>query len=161
MKSIIFLRHGKAAQPLVGQRDFERPLVEKGIDEVQNIAERLIKRNLNIDMIFSSPARRTQQTAQIVSEKIKSATIEYNSDIYESSINTMIQLIHKLPINKDHILIVGHNPCLTEIMSKISNSYIDNLPTSGIYQLSFETKTWDNIGEVKGKLDWIDYPKLN
>jgi hypothetical protein len=36
---------------------------------------------------------------------------------------------------------------------------LNNLPTSGVVALDFDTKKWSELAEVSAKLGFYDYPK--
>ncbi len=65
-RRLTLLRHGQA-QPIDScPEDFERELTRRGIVEAQEIAQRLVQRNLIPDLILVSPAERAWSTAEIV-----------------------------------------------------------------------------------------------
>jgi|AntRauTorckE6833_2_1112554.scaffolds.fasta_scaffold00972_13 broad specificity phosphatase PhoE len=68
MKTIYFIRHGESR----GYTDkFEQapetPLSEDGLKQSSQIAERI--KNINFDLLITSPLKRTLQTAELISEK--------------------------------------------------------------------------------------------
>lgn len=58
--SFVFLRHGKA---LNGENDSDRPLSKEGITQAEKCASFFRKNNKTFDLIITSSARRTKETA--------------------------------------------------------------------------------------------------
>ena len=59
----------------------------------------------------------------------------------------------------NNAIIVGHNPGLTNIINKLTNLKLDNLPTSGIVIIVFDVDNWKNINYKSGLVEWIKFPK--
>lgn len=78
---IYLVRHGESE---ANKKNFhhtpEVPLSELGFQQAQNVAKRF--KNINIDLIYSSPLTRAKQTAEIINKKIK-APIEYWDNLSE------------------------------------------------------------------------------
>jgi len=56
-------------------------------------------------------------------------------------------------------MIVGHNPALTDFINQYLKEPIENLPTSGIVGISFETDKWEEIPLAKHHVDILLFPK--
>ncbi len=69
---VFIVRHGQSQDSAdkVHQR-FDSPLTEKGLVQAKQVAERL--KNLEIDLIFTSPLTRACQTAEVISKLIDKA----------------------------------------------------------------------------------------
>ena len=65
-RRLTLLRHGEAQALDSCPEDFERTLTRRGTIEAQEIAERIVRRNLIPDLILVSPAERAWSTAEIV-----------------------------------------------------------------------------------------------
>ncbi|MFG6098561.1 phosphohistidine phosphatase SixA [Leptothoe sp. ISB3NOV94-8A] len=65
---VYFIRHGIAAERGTYVDDHQRPLVDKGIQKTQKIAQRLVSLGLHFDMLLTSPLVRAVQTAKILCE---------------------------------------------------------------------------------------------
>lgn len=70
MLKIYLARHGQdednASGILNGHRDF--PLTEVGVNQAQTLADKIKNADINFDIIYSSPFKRTLQTAKIIAE---------------------------------------------------------------------------------------------
>jgi 2,3-bisphosphoglycerate-dependent phosphoglycerate mutase len=75
---LLFIRHGDAEHPTAPLNDdpktFDLPLTPRGRRQAQALSERLAQRS--IDAIYSSPLRRTRETADIVAAALKLAVLD-------------------------------------------------------------------------------------
>lgn len=119
------LRHGKASwkEPC---RDFDRPLTDKGIHQVEEIAKWMIAHELKPDFIITSPAKRTLMTTNIVSKALKfeQQKIQIDSQIYEANLERLLKVLARCPSKSNHILLVGHNPSLENLVEFLLSSPI-------------------------------------
>jgi len=65
--NIYLMQHGK---PVPKDKDPEKPLSERGRDEVQNIAGFLKKAGIQVEAVYHSGKTRARQTAEIMNSKI-------------------------------------------------------------------------------------------
>ena len=68
MKHLHIIRHGKAAANFDQPSDFERPLIQKGIDNCKKVISFLKSRDFKFDLAATSPAKRAFDTAIIFAE---------------------------------------------------------------------------------------------
>ena len=97
MKNLILIRHAKSSWKNTSLDDFDRPLNKRGKQDAPIMADRLLKRGINMDYIISSPAKRAADTA-----KIFAGVLSYNSeitltdDLYEASQNQILEVINRI-----------------------------------------------------------------
>ena len=158
MKTVSFLRHAKSSWDNQGLRDFDRPLNNRGFRDTPDMAQRLLERQFNPDLILASTAKRALTTAEILAE-----AMDYQGDfvttgeLYHSSTTTILGLIHELDDKYDHVLIVAHNPGIGMIASMLSGQALD-FPTCAIASIDYDCLSWQEI-EGRGELIFYDYPK--
>lgn len=121
---IFILRHGKAEErsPNITS-DSKRSLTEVGKKELVEIARGMKNLDIEFDLIISSPLNRAKETADIISEKLykkKKITI-WDELKPESDILDTHKKLAKLPPDAK-ILLVGHEPHLTNLISSIISS---------------------------------------
>jgi phosphohistidine phosphatase len=56
-------------------------------------------------------------------------------------------------------MLVGHNPALTNFANRLLKVPIENLPTSGVVSISFDTDQWQNIALAGRKTNFVLFPK--
>ena len=71
MKTILLMRHAKAEPGVPGQKDFDRPLAERGNEDALRMGRALAKTGEVPDAIVSSPAARAKQTAEGAARTMK------------------------------------------------------------------------------------------
>ena len=68
----------------------------------------------------------------------------------------MINVINKYLSNFNNLMIVGHNPSITQFINYISNATIDHVPSGGMAVIDFQENILD---ELAGELIDFIYPK--
>jgi len=161
MKTLYLARHAKSYWKDQSIPDIDRPLNSRGKRDAPFMGEVLNDKKIMIDLIMSSPAKRTKKTAIEIASKIgyPEKKIQFNEDLYEASSNTIIKLIKKIEEKYDSVMIFGHNPGLTMLNNHLSNHYIDNIPTCGIVALQLDKK-WSELDKNSCKFLFFEYPKL-
>lgn len=137
-KNLFLIRHAKAEEHSFFKKDYDRNIVEKGIDRANTIANKLkasIDKSQNT-LIISSSANRALQTAQIFSAILgyPAHNIQLEKSIYEAHYKEILKVINKIPNDIETVLIFGHNPGLSDLTNYICDSYID-LKTSHISKI--------------------------
>ena len=160
MKKIILVRHGKSAWNNPNLTDHDRPLAERGLNDVPEMGIRLKEKGIVPDLILSSTATRAAQTAEILAEvlHLPKTKITYEKNLYHASASTILKNIQRQDDANELIFIVGHNPGMNDFIDFFGGSF-DNLPTSGQYGLLVDTEHWIKVCPENSKLWFLDYPK--
>ncbi len=113
------------------------------------------------DLIISSNAIRALSTARIFAEELnyKKKDIIIDESIYLCSKGHLLKTIKSAPEFYNNIILFGHNPELTDFCNSISDYSIDNIPTCGIFCVSFDTENWNEIEFGSGVFRFFEYPK--
>ena len=158
MKTLIIVRHGKSSWEY-SVSDKDRPLLQRGIFDAISVADVLNEQELSIDAIFSSPANRALHTAMIFLRQLYYPSDKFKvvNELYDFTGDTVLQFIKQLKDSLDTVVIFGHNHAFTHIANSLGNSYIDNVPTSGLVQLNFDVDSWASI--EKGITKQTIFPK--
>ena len=114
-------------------------------------------------MIFSSPAVRAYETACILAHALKFPieSIKIESGIYSGDADKIADLFYDLSKKIDSLMIVGHNPSITNFANLLLSSPIDYLPTSGLVCIQFDTKSWDEIWQAKIITNFVVTPQMH
>lgn len=163
MKTLILLRHAKSSWNDQAQRDIDRPLNERGRHDAPIMADRLGERGTIPQRIICSPALRTVTTAEIFANRlhIPLELIQHERQIYLGGPAHLLHLLHQQESNIDCVLLVGHNPALTDFLNELCPSVkLDNMPTCCVAELQFATTDWSEVDFGKATLKTLDYPKL-
>jgi phosphohistidine phosphatase len=138
MSHIYLLRHAKTEQNLF-KRDFDRELIEKWFSQIEKLIKKLKEDNITFDMIVSSPARRTKQTAEEVHKKVGRKKIEiiFDDDLYVCSANYLFSKICELEKEKLlNILIVWHNYAIEDVANHFANWKVGHVKTCGMFKIN-------------------------
>lgn len=162
MKRLTLLRHAKTEAAQSGQDDWDRELEPRGQRDAPEMARRLRERKLKPDRIITSPAARALATANFFAHDlhVPASKLVQDERLYLAAPKVLLQVIHELGGTDKHLMIVGHNPGLTEFAERISAERdIDNMPTCAIYTLEFDLKDWSELEWKSGVNAELDYPK--
>ena len=118
---LYLLRHGIAVD-LVARRfaeDADRPLAPEGERKLWQVAEAMEALDLSFDLILSSPYVRARQTAEIIAEALKARKkLEFSASLTPGgSTKKLIEYLHRLQPPPDNMLLVGHEPYLSGLIS--------------------------------------------
>lgn len=162
MRRLTLLRHAKTETQHSGQEDWDRELEPRGQKDAPEMARRLRERKLKPDRVISSPAVRALTTARIFVRELHLAASKLQQDerLYLASPKVIREVVRELGGDAHHLMIVGHNPGLTEFADRISaDREIDNMPTCALYTLELDIAGWDELEWDSGVNAELDYPK--
>lgn len=148
MRHLYLLRHAHAEDDH-NKDDLKRNLSKEGIKEAEAVADLLIKIHIKPALIITSHANRAYQTAQVIAETIKYPvkSIQLEQEVYNADEEGLLDLIQRQDEMYSCILLVGHNPQISQLLYKLTNS-MDSLPTAGIALIESPTNSWDNFSKA-------------
>ncbi len=113
----------------------------------------LKKMGFKPDKTIVSAAKRTRQTALELSKHldIKINQAEYLEELYECSAEVLRKVIEENIHRVNSLLLIGHNPSITDYVNQISLEYIPNIPTTGCVGIT--------IHPDKACVDFMVFPK--
>ncbi len=147
-KILAVLRHGEANHDFTN--DFQRELNAEGRSQLIRMRGLLKKTNINPERIISSAAVRTTQTTEIISEIFENSTIEYKREIYESEPAVILQSLAEVDKNVNTILLVGHNPGVSAVVSSIADQGYLSMQPGMLVILEVMIDDWKHLGEGTG-----------
>jgi phosphohistidine phosphatase len=168
MLTLSLLRHAKSSWADPAQDDFDRPLNERGREAAPRVGAYMAEQKLAPTLILCSPAVRTRQTLALVLPHLqRTAEVAYEDDLYLASTGQLLKRIRKTAAAVSHLMIVGHDPGMHAIATKLASSgdpaTLDLLaakfPTAGLAVILFDTKSWADVGHGDGRLRLFMTPK--
>ena len=111
--NIYLMQHGK---PIPKDKDPEKPLSERGRDEVQNIAGFLKKAGIQVEAVYHSGKTRARQTAEIMNSKINPDK-EPRKRGGLSPLDDVRTIAEEIKQEQKDFMIVGHLPHLEKFIS--------------------------------------------
>jgi phosphohistidine phosphatase len=161
LKTLLIIRHAKSDQSFFG-KDFDRPLNERGLKDAPDMANRIVKKNILIDALVSSPAIRATETAQLFYKTIdnKNSIVVYNAALYHAPASVFVDTVKKLNNNWNTVAIFSHNPGITSFVNNLNcGVLIDNMPTCGVFSVSAAVTDWALFNDAEKTFLFFDYPK--
>jgi phosphohistidine phosphatase len=144
-RSLILIRHTKSNWTDFSLPDFDRPIKKDRIDDAKNMAAQLKSLGVEPDLIICSPAKRTRQTAEYFCDKLKyeEKDIQFDKRIYESTAEDVLQVVRETDSKVKTLVVIGHNPSLTNLANMFAENSIEEIPTTGVVWLEFSIKDWE------------------
>jgi phosphohistidine phosphatase len=155
MKTLTVLRHAKSSWDDPVERDFDRPLNGRGHRAARRMGEWLRTEGLQFDRIIASPALRIRQTIEGVETGLgQRLPIEQDKRIYMASAATLFDLVRECPDSVSHLLVIGHNPGLEDLLLIATEG--DQSALRREAELKYPTATFASIDiAITTKRDWL------
>jgi phosphohistidine phosphatase len=160
--NLFILRHGLAVEPGSAgfNRDSDRPLTPKGERKLWKIGQAVEELEVCFDWILSSPYLRARQTAEIIAEALD---LRKRVEMCEAltPVGSPARLIETINARKpapESVLLVGHEPYLSELISLLISGSKD-LPII-MKKAGFCKLEVDSLRNGKcATLEWLLTPK--
>jgi phosphohistidine phosphatase len=159
MKTLFILRHAKSSWDNPDLADFDRPLNNRGLNAARFIGELIYRRNLQPQIIVSSPAKRAKQTAVLVKEVAEiPRPIQYDERIYEASPLSLFNLIREFDDKWKSVLLVGHNPGIENLL-RMTTGETHSMPTAALSKINLIIESWSELEANSNELEFLIRPK--
>lgn len=161
MKKVYVVRHAKSSWDNASLSDFDRPLNNRGMRDVPDMGQRLSRLQVLPDLLISSPANRAHTTAKGIAHEIgyDPLSIRTEPDLYHEGTQTIREVISKIDDSVESVMIFGHNPGFTDLIARLSDLNLYNLPTCAVCGIELDINSWKEIINTSGKKFYYDYPK--
>lgn len=161
MKTLLLIRHAKSSWKNSDLSDYQRPLNKRGLRDAPYMGKRIAHWGCQPEQIISSPSLRALTTAKPIATELNYNPINIieNEKIYGAGDQELVQIIQSFDDQFENIMLVTHNPGITNLANGLTNENILNIPTCGALQISFEIDNWRDIKDHTGILIEFNYPK--
>jgi len=160
-RKLSIIRHAKSSwdDPVIA--DFDRPLNPRGMRDAPLMAARLAANGILPDRIISSPAKRAICTARTFAKELalEPAVIEPDERLYLASADTLLDIIRDQDRSVGSLMLFGHNPGLTELVHRLGDCPLSNLPTCACAIFRIDGEDWAGTSRRTAHLEIVDYPK--
>jgi len=162
MKTLTLVRHAKSSWKHAGISDRERPLNARGKRDAPDMGARIQRHGIRPSLIVSSPAKRAWQTARIVAQEIDYPLefLQREESLYLASLDQLLDVVASQDNGFNHLMVVGHNPGLTDFANFLSPGLTNNLQTAAVVSVEIDRDDWMLYERPKTRLLVYDYPKL-
>lgn len=141
MRQLVVIRHAEANLGL-GQPDIARDLSDLGHVTAAAAGRQLSLSATSADLVLASTAVRVQETLDGIHENWTThADVETDADLYLASLSELGDKIKALPESIEKILIVGHNPGLSELVTYLTGLPVQ-LRNSEIVHMQAKVSHW-------------------
>lgn len=146
MKRLILVRHGKSSWKY-DVADDKRPLKKRGFRDGDLISRAFKKFYSKPVKIWTSPAVRALETAKIFKEKLEIEDEDFviKPNLYTFNKRDLLAQINTCDPAVEKLMVFGHNPAMTGLVNDLGNKTFDNIPTTGLTVIDFETNSWKDL----------------
>lgn len=143
---LTLVRHGHA-EPDANDGDFARKLDARGRSEAALCAEHLRALHYRPSLILASPAQRTTSTAEAlqVGLSLNKGSLRLEPRLYLADQRTLRTIVAETDSDVHHLLIVGHNPGLSDFAAELSDARAHAFATGAFCSLTFDTTDWREV----------------
>jgi len=155
MKTLILMRHAKAAAPEADQRDYDRPLAPRGHRSAAALGDWLRAQGHVPQRALVSGARRTQQTFE-------------GLGLTDTNLTLLPELYHAAPggyltalrgRSEESLLLIGHNPAIGALADSLLGgarvpASLAAVPTGATFVFHCEAPDWEQL--VRHPIRFVD-----
>jgi phosphohistidine phosphatase len=173
MRRLMLLRHAKTETDAPSGQDHDRRLDERGRSDAAEIGHWIGRNPPFPGLVLVSTAVRAKQTWDLawdeMKDRMKAPEVELLDELYGAEPAQLLQIVRMASASDPkRLMLVGHNPGMHELALMLTGhgdkaarkALEDNLPTSGLAILDFDTKDWSDVAFRGGKLALFVSPKL-
>ena len=160
-KELFLVRHAKSSWDDSTISDHDRPLNERGYRNTPEMGRRLSDSGVSPDALISSTALRARTTARIIADSLgwPEERVVLDRALYHASATELQEYIGGLNDSHFSVMLFGHNPGMTSVVSHLYGLALDNLPTCGVVHLKFSAMRWVETSRSMPSEATIDFPK--
>ena len=129
-------------------RDFERPLSRKGRGEAEEMARKFLERKLVPDLILTSAAMRTRETADAFARilGVPARLLQAEDSLYLADGDHILATIRAVGPRVGHLMVIGHNPGISAAAISLAPETVSgDLPTCGTLTMEVSCAKWSLI----------------
>src|SRR5262249_42409731 len=165
VKRLFLLRHAKSAWDDPALRDRDRPLAPRGRKAAKRVGRWAKPHGVTPQLVVCSSAIRAKQTLQRVLPSIGEPDVWVEVTLYAAGGETLLSRIRALPDEADEVMLVGHNPGLTEVLlllaapGKLRKRAAVNVPTGALAELEADVARWADVAPGGARLAEFVLPR--
>ena len=168
MRRLMLLRHAKSDWGTPGLRDHDRPLNVRGREAAPKMGAYMVRHALVPDLIIASTAKRVAETLDLLRPAFGiQPKVSQEPRVYEAGAGPLLGLVKETPRTAHSLLLIGHNPGLSEFASMLIASgevearqrLIEKFPTAALAVIDFAFDDWEKLHPHSGRLDRFVVPR--
>ena len=144
---LLIARHAKSSWRFADLDDFHRPLSKRGLRDAVRMPKLVAERLPAPERALSSDAVRAVQTCQALVDGfgLPEDAVVLRHDLYLASHDEILEVIAREAGAARRIMVVGHNPGLTDLYNHLVRNPVENLPTLAVAHLSLDAPGWERV----------------
>jgi phosphohistidine phosphatase len=141
------------AHAAIGAIDRERELDEQGIKEVRSIGTQMVAAGMRPNVILTSGARRSMETAKHIRELfgLLVNVIDIREELYNADIEKILGILQSLPDEKNSVMLIASNPGVTDLLNSLAPSDHKEIPNGGLVVVELRLRHWRDIESQTGR----------
>jgi phosphohistidine phosphatase len=159
MPRLLLIRHAEAVAH-APQGDLERPLTARGCADAARMGAYCHTSGLIPEFALVSPARRARDTLDVmVREFPQKPAFEIDDLLYSADVFELRDLLERISVSVETLLIVGHNPGLAEFARFLvdgqtrAGAPLRHFPAPCLALIHFSCSNWIDAAASGGRLD--------
>jgi phosphohistidine phosphatase len=161
MLTLLLMRHGKSDWQMPFPHDRERPLAKRGRKAAARMGRFLSELGVAPERVLTSDAVRARETAALAAKAGGwSCAIEPVETFYEGSPEAVIQQLRQLLSVPQTLLLVGHEPTWSSLLSLLIGGGALRFPTAAVAALELDAPSWAQLEPGRCRLLWLVPPRL-
>jgi phosphohistidine phosphatase len=155
---VYFLRHASAGERLSNpKKDEKRALDRAGMEQCGDVGRALLALDVQVDMIISSPLKRSAQTASLVGNEIGyEGRLQFEDSLRPGATFVEFRKLLDKYSRYETIMVVGHNPNLSEFLGRA----ISEIGCEASVDLKKGAVARVEMGRSSAALHWCITPKV-
>ena len=146
MITLALVRHAKSDWSDPGLDDHDRPLADRGRRDAPRMAAELADRGFRADLVLSSTAERARATAEYFADELR-REVHTSEELYAAPADTLMRALARSGAGS--VLLVGHDPGISELASRLSRGRIEHMPTCAVATFEWDADDWDAIEQLE------------
>jgi len=161
LKTLTIVRHAKSSWKDNSLSDKKRPLNRRGERDAPVMGERIQEYGIRPSLIVSSPATRAWTTAKIIANAINYPRefLQKEGKLYLASLHEILDIVASQDNGFNNLMLVGHNPGMTDFANHLVPGLTDNLQTAGVVSVQIDQDDWNLSERPTTELLVHDWPK--
>lgn len=141
--------------------DRDRPLNKRGERDAPVMGKRISDHGIRPSLIVTSSAVRAWTTAKTIARELNypKEFLQREDGLYLASLDEILDTIVAQDIGFNSLMVVGHNPGLTDLVNFLQPGLTHNLPTAGVVSVQIDQDNWSLYERPTTELLVHDWPK--
>jgi phosphohistidine phosphatase len=158
---LTLVRHAKSSWRFSDVDDFHRPLNKRGLRDAIRMPRVVAARVPAPDRVLCSDAVRAVQTCQALADgfELPPESVVLDHDLYLAEPGEMAAVLARHGKGASHLMLVAHNPGLTDLYNRLVDTPVDNLPTFAVAHLALDARDWAAIARSRAREAKLLLPK--